>query len=99
MSDEPETIPIDADDFKDVKGAIFDAEEGASAAIAELNRLREDLAYALGLAAYEWHKAPHEVRAALEAMEECLRPIPEYTDDALRLLLKAERGAEREAAG
>lgn len=82
MSDELDFIPIEADDFEDIKHSIFQVEDGAAAAIAELNRLRDDLAAAFGFPSYEWHKAPHEVRAAIETIEESLAPISDEIDYA-----------------
>lgn len=96
MSDELDFIPIEADDFEGIKDAIISAEDSAEAAIATLERLRDDLADAFGIPSFEWHKAPHEVRAAIEAIGEALTPIRDETDYAFRKLLKAERMAERD---
>lgn len=94
MDDDLIIIPIEEDDFEDIEAALFGAEDGAAAAIAEMKRLREDLAAALGFASYEWHKAPHEIRAALETMDECLSPLADNLDYALRKLLRAKQKAE-----
>lgn len=96
MSDELDFIPVEADDFEGIKDAIFSAEDSAEAAIASLARLRDDLADAFGVPSYEWHKVPHDVRAAIQAIDEVLTPIRDEIDYALRKQLKAERMAERD---